>query len=467
MAVALIVNFWSFAKKENSTAVPSGNPVRTFSCELKSDSGVLSPILEIGLAMAENPSGWNYAQIPAYSRYYYVSDWQWSEGLWLCSLTSDPLATFRSAIGSEQKYVLRSAYTYNPRLIDDQYPSKFQESEIAQEYNFGFDIENGEYVLGIANRQATHVGGMVSFYRMGESELATLRRAMYPAASDYFEDITLITGDVLRSIVDPWQYIISCKRFPIAIPSDVIQSNILFGQWSSDTDRAIGYRLSALSSWGSLSHDFTIASDWLQRDARERCGPGTRMFVVCNPWGAIELSPSDFSDAAIVRLEILPDFITGDAILKIYSVKGPLATLIAQRTAKIGVDTTIASTRISAIGAISGAVSAVGNAFAGNLGGALYGVKSAGESMVPSLAGSTALQEGLRSLEGVARLIVRTPSFPSQAVSELGRPLCDTRTLSTLPGYLKLADGDFKAAGAYKEDLDAIGTYFTSGFYYE
>ena len=60
--MALTVNFWTTSKKENSTAIPTGNPTRSFACELKSDSGILSPVLEIGLPMSENPAAWNYAQ---------------------------------------------------------------------------------------------------------------------------------------------------------------------------------------------------------------------------------------------------------------------------------------------------------------------------------------------------------------------------------------------------------------------
>ena len=59
--MALTVNFWIFSKRENSTAIPVASPVQSFHCELKSDSGVLSPVLEIGLPMSTNPAVWNYA----------------------------------------------------------------------------------------------------------------------------------------------------------------------------------------------------------------------------------------------------------------------------------------------------------------------------------------------------------------------------------------------------------------------
>lgn len=471
--MALTVNFWSFAKRENSTAIPTALPAQSLQCVLKAPSGVLSPVLEIGLGMGFNPSSLNYAQIPAYSRYYFVQDWTWGGGLWTCSLEVDPLGSYKTQIGAVTKLITRSSASYTHSLIDDLYPAMLAEEEIAAEHSFGFDIDSGDYVLGIVNRQPTHVGGMVSFYRLTQSEMDDMRRAMYPAASDYFEDITQITGDVLRSIIDPWQYIISCKRFPISVPSDIIQSALYFGQWESDPsgqDRMIGWRLSDISQWGSLTHDFSLDTQqqqWLARDARERSEPGCRIFLVCNPWGAIQLSPADFSDSSVLRVEILPDFITGDALLKIYSVKGPLQTLIAQRTAKIGIDTTIAATRINAAGALSSGIAAVGAAFAGaGLAGALAGATNAISQMTPSLSGATALQEGMRALEGVARLIVRIPRFPDQDITDLGRPLFRNAQISSLGGYIKCADGEI-SLNATKEELTAIRDHLTGGFFYE
>lgn len=459
--------FYTFSKRENSTAQPSGSGT-TLSVELKDDSSVVEPILRLHNTANWNPSALNYCYISEFSRYYFVKDWEYALGEWNCYLQSDVLASFKTEIGNQEKYVLRSSYTYDAKIIDDYYPAKFQETEIAIEHDFGFDINNGDYVLGVVNRQETNVGGMVSFYRMPESNLNEMKRAMYPTASDYFEDISLITGDVIRSIIDPWQYIISCKRFPITIPSDAIQSNMFFGAWQSDpggSDRIIGWRLSDSSLWGSLSHDFTISNDWLQRDVKETSN--ARIYVVCNPWGAVELSPSDFSSSSVIRVEILPDFISGYGILKIYSVKGPLSTLVAQRTAKIGVDTTIASTSIDTLGGLSFGLAALGKAVSGSdLAGALGFAVNAAKSMVPSLSNSTALQEGFRSLEGVARVIVRIPVFASEYNDEIGRPYMHSSILNAIPGYIKCADGEHTVS-AYSDEKKSISVFMTEGFFYE
>ena len=117
--MALTVELWSgFAKRENSTAIPAGSPAYSLSCELKSETSILSPILEIGMPMTFDPYALNYAHIPAFSRYYHVTDWTWSEGLWLCSLRVDVLATYRTAIGSATKYVVRAAAEENTGIVD-------------------------------------------------------------------------------------------------------------------------------------------------------------------------------------------------------------------------------------------------------------------------------------------------------------------------------------------------------------
>ena len=161
--MALTVNFWTTSKKENSTAIPSGNPTRSFACELKSDSGIMSPVLEIGLPMSENPAAWNYAQIPEYYRYYRVTDWQWSGGLWLCSLEVDPLASWRSHIGHSTHYVLRSSYARNPNALDDFYPALcWRPNYYTDSVSFGFtqnmgSSTDGIYILGVA-AQGMHTG---------------------------------------------------------------------------------------------------------------------------------------------------------------------------------------------------------------------------------------------------------------------------------------------------------------------
>ena len=465
------VFFYAFSKKHNSTALPVSGAVE-IPCALKDNTSILNPTLEIEII--NNPATYTYAYIPDFNRYYFVSDWKYIIGRWECELSVDVLGTYKTVIGNSEKYVLRSAKAYNYNIIDNFYPCRATETEIAQEYDFGFDIDNGEYVVGIVNREQTDIGGITSYYRMTEGDIQSLRQMMYPTASETFESINGITGDVLRSILNPWQYIQSCKKFPISIPYDVIMSNVKFGQWSIVTPVGAN-RLLDISNWYTLSHDFVIANDWVTRDAKYRSSPYVRIYLVVNPWGVIELSPSDFIATNTIRIKIKPDFITGDAILQVFSVKGPLETLVNQRVANIGIETGIAGKSVNISGAISAGLSAVGNVFRGSAEGiisAAGNVVSAADSLVPSLQGSTGIMESMRGLDGIAHLIVRGMGFANENNNEFGKPLYDVRTLNTLSadsgnsGYIKCADGEIDIS-CFDDERIQIESYLTKGFFYE
>lgn len=464
MAVSVI--FYKFSKKHNSTAIPSA-PLLTMQCSIKEESSVLTPTLQISLSLAStNPTIYNYCYIAAFSRYYWITDWTYISGYWEVSLRVDVLATYKTEIGNSSKYILRASSRNNPSVIDNFYPALNSETEIIDTYDFNFDVSSGDYVLGIVNRQDTNIGGMVSYYRVTETILQDLRTYMYPTASEAFEDITTLTGDILRAAVDPWQYIISCRKFPISIPSDAIQSRLRFGQWAAGN--CVGWRLSALSSWGVLTHDFTI-QNWLNLDAKYRSYPNCHIYLHINPWGVIPLSPLDFTNSNTVRIKIKTDFITGESLLEVYNVKAFVETLIAQRTALIGIDTHLSATTFDSVGILAG----LGGVAAGIATGGAAGIIAAGgsilsaaDSAIPSMSASSGETGGFRAIEGVATLIVRYLNFAPDNNAEFGKPLCDTVQINTLSGYIQCADGDI-AVSAFDSELTELSEFLTSGFFYD
>ena len=60
----MTVNFYTFSKRQNSTASPISAAAESFSCTLKDSSGVLRPVLEIYKQATWNPTALNYAYIP-------------------------------------------------------------------------------------------------------------------------------------------------------------------------------------------------------------------------------------------------------------------------------------------------------------------------------------------------------------------------------------------------------------------
>ena len=92
------VLLYNFAKRKNSTKQPDPTTATTISCQLKDAAAVMNPVLQFnpatsGFSTPFNPSQYNYAHLPLFSRYYFIDDWVWLNGLWECHLTVDVLAS--------------------------------------------------------------------------------------------------------------------------------------------------------------------------------------------------------------------------------------------------------------------------------------------------------------------------------------------------------------------------------------
>lgn len=477
--MALTVNFWNFVKKVNSTAIPAASPARTFSCTLKSDCSLLAPSIELGVGLPFNPAGLNYAEIPDFDRYYWVGDWQWTGGLWTAPLTVDPLASFRSIIGTANKYVLRSSYDEDSDLADDFYPAKAllaADEVLTATFNWAPSISGGDYVLGLLNYQTADDGSPVTYYRVSPDEIRTLLSFMMPYDSSGWSSMSSMAKvEFIQKIYGPADFIVSCKWFPYGVSCAIGQSQLAFGNYISP---AHGNLVLDPSSWTTFQRIITLPSDWHTRQARKRVNPYCHVYLRLNPWGVIELDPADLSRCDSIKITIKPDYMSGDGLLSIYAVETNRDALIYQASAKTSLDIQLSNATTNASGVLGGIATAIGAAVAGVTGtgaavkaasviAAAGGVAAAAGNMEPSLSRSGGLTGGIATLDGEAELRIRTCQFPQERNDEFGRPLYQNRILSQLPGFLKLGDGDFQAVGAMKEELDMIGEFFTGGFFYE
>ncbi|MBQ1571173.1 MAG: hypothetical protein IIZ78_08630, partial [Clostridiales bacterium] len=211
---------------------------------------------------------------------------------------------------------------------------------------------------------------------------------------------------------------------------------------------------------------------------RERSAPYCHMFLKINPWGVIELDPNDFTTATTLRLEAYPDYISGDCRLDVYAqVTSNQKHLIYQSNAKIGVDIPLANTAqnvgtfltslAGTVGSIAAAATSEGlSAAAASLVSAAGGALDAAQATAPTMTRSGGIMSGMVNLDGEGLLRIRTQYFAGESNAEFGRPLFDVRQLSTLPGYIKCADGHLDVA-AYPEETAEIENYLTGGFFYE
>ena len=476
----MTVNFWAFTKKSNSTARPSATPAQSLDCKLKDQSGVLRPVLEV--AGISNPSSLNYAQIPVYGRYYYVTDWTYYRGIWEASLQVDAMATYKLVIGSESKYVLRSSYASTPSAIDTLYPALAWAPNYyydSASFNWARDFDYGVYILGVANRASDGIGA-ITYYAMGSSTIRRLVQYMMPSLNDWLQSFSGFTDVLYRSIYDPFSYIKSCRWFPVSYTPSTSQEIVTFGNYMvNETGEEIYARPldDDIRDWYVDSRTLVLPTGWLSLEGKYRAAPYAHIYLVINPWGVIELNPEDFTDSRTLKVYVYADFMSGDGILKVYKVLGSSEYFITQKTAKMSVDVNLSQTSVDARGLLAGAGAAaagIGGLIASGgssviASGALAGsgVTSAAIASTPSLSGSLSTTfDAAVAMEGTATLIYQSTYFAQESNAEFGKPLLDVRQLSAIPGYIKCADGHLDVA-AYPEETAEIENYLTGGFFYE
>ena len=486
--MALTVNFWTFSKKENSTAIPSAAPAQSLTCVLKSDSGILRPVLEIGLGMAFNPYALNYSRIAAYDRYYYVTDWQWSGGLWLCSLQVDALASYRSLIGNTEKYVLRSAYKRNLNVIDTLYPAEQWYSIAKTSVTFPFvrSFQAGSIVMGICSKAAIN-GLPVSYYKVSYAVIEDLMDLMYPSMTvSQWEALSWASDELIKAVYDPISFIIYTHWFPFngmedtgsqsefGTPVDLAFGNVTLTS-GSNPPYYVGQPLNQPIYWGSTERTLFLPSSWLTQEAKYRAG--SKIFIHFDPWGVIELEPSDFSDSREIRLRISPNYIAGTCKLAIYKIVGSSEYLLYQRESELGVEIVMSNVKNNAGSALNALTSIAGAAAAAAIGapdlsiaasmiGAAGSCADALLESQSSLSRAGQLSGAPQNLTGEATLILKTPYFTDDKPSEFGYPLYEDAIISSIPGYIKCGDGDISLP-ALPEEIKTVSEYLTGGFYYE
>lgn len=465
------VDFWTFAKKANSTARPTANPAYTFSCTLKDASGVLRPVLEIFQSQAFNPALLNYARITSYGRYYYVSDWEWVVGRWECTLKFDALASFKTEIGAADKYILRAASAYNSDIIDTFYPTLERVNVSWSSYNFPWynNFSNGRFVLGVINGEGAALTGTTEYYILSPAELKDFMTYLLPVGVKDWQQYNTLGDILVQSLYDPISYLVSCKYFPFTIGGIENDEYISFGNFLTTK---LAEPLSKPEYWVYFQHDYTIPSNWLSRDAKERSEPFAHLCYYLNPFGVVDISTADFTLTDTVRVKVIPDLISGEAVLQIFALINNNEVLVAQQTAMIGFDVNLNalsrdySSVVSSLigGAARGAVEIAADQIPLSL---ISTMGSVMDSITkPTLSASTRGTPSIITLDGYSRLYYRRRLFVDEKNSEFGKPLYENRVINTLSGFIKCGDGDI-SLDAFPEEVDEISNYLTGGFYYD
>lgn len=470
----MVVILQSFAKKHNSTAVPSGSGVSKTGT-LRDRCTVQNPVIGFAISVTESPVAFNYAHISAFNRYYFITDWEWNGGLWWAYMQVDAMASFRDRIANQYCYILRATAEFDNNISDGLYPSTsisygYSPAEYEQ-YTDTYALNGGTYVVGVIGQGESGVGA-VNYYAMTPSAMATFRNALL-TNTDYV-GITEITTELLKALLNPFQYVVSCTWFPFSLNrfSGSSVGAIKLGWWSITTSALLldNFTITILRRTVSITPVPQAVTDGA---GYRLSAPFSSYTLIIPPFGEIELDAQIVAQqlnrfapqisAANVEFTIRVDLISGNGYLECWVGE----YMLAFREGKFGVPTQLGQITQNVGGAITGIASGVASIVSGNpIVGAVGGIYSGLDSAMPRVQ-TSGLNAGITLFYYGAYVTAKYNPPVSDDLEENGKPLCQTKQISTLSGYIKCMNSHIIINGATDAETREIRNIMNDGFFYE
>ena len=486
-----------FAKKENSTKVPSsGTLTLALQGILKEPCSIMTPVIKIERLPADAiPGDYTYARWVQADRYYFIEDWVWVNGLWEVHMKEDVLATFKTEIGNSTEYVLRTDSTtdFNGEITDTTYPATTD--IVSESYSlsniFTTDLTVGCYIVGIISGGTSQAVGAISYFAMTSAQFGALKDKLF--SDDNLEIMGIIDSggqqlvqdlsqEVLKTLYNPYQYIVSCMWFPFgksAIPSTSSVTSIKIGWWDYPLS---GDRLYA-QTFELGNEQFAItAHPQASRGSYLNYAPYTRRTLL-GRFGSVPIDTTMFVVGNKINISYMIDLITGQCYTKISrrdeTTSPPAEDLLIERNFLLGVPIQIAQVGTDYLGT---AVSAI-NTIPQIMGGAISGIASGKGAIMGAIAGGASgiyntLQSAMPQVESSGQngsflapannthVIEQFYKIVDEDIAHRGRPLCELRQLNTLTGFILCAEGEIDIS-CYDNERKEIVRYLTEGFFWE
>lgn len=475
----MIIKFFSgFAKKENSTKQPAASSGTDYNVVLKDGASMIEPTV---ILHSTTKPVFNYAYIADTGRYYYVDDIiNMSKDIWQISMHTDVLATFKTAIGNSNLYVLRSAAAYDGNILDTFYPVKVTHTDVeavaANPMNMDsasglVDVNTGCFILGIVGTASGDYNyGSIRYYAMGRTSfnsiINSLLNDVIASGNSYGFTDDDMSFALQKSIIDPLSFIKSCMWVPVS-------AGQLGSQWHTTMkvfDWTIrGVYVKELELNPPQTHDVDELSLTRHPYAASRgrymnVEPYTRIQLIYPPFGVFEIDTASAEDQTALSCETFIDLITGSAILKVRGKES--GKMFVNASSQVGVDIQLSQITKDYVGSITqgvqAGVSAVKFDFGGAASAAVGSVIDAYKPIVSNVGGNG----GYSDLNG--KIVLHQEYFEPvpDDNANAGRPLCQMRTINTLSGYILVREGDVEIDGFGNEQA-IVKSYLEGGFYYE
>lgn len=457
------VTLYEFKKRENSTLRPDTSVTqKTHSCQLKEKTSLLNPVLIFDFGKKGNPAYYNYCYIEELgNRYYFINDWSYDRGIWIAECSVDVLASWKISIGNSTQYVTRSSYTYNGGVVDNAYPAIQPPTVEVVSANSPWttNLNNGTYVISVINNDDGGIGS-AHYYSMTQNQMNDFMSYMLGDSS--YLGITEISEELSKALLNPAQYVTSCVWYPFSLSGGTSVSGVKFGWWVSDTS---GKELSDTIHYETL--DFTLPKhpQAASRGVYLNKAPYSYYTLYFPGVGTISLDSAQMT-ADTLTVSCAVDMVANQARLSL-----TCGNIISVQYAQLGVP--IQLTQLSQASNLSNIASGVGGLVKNAMTGNVAGLISSGFNLIGSAVQVAAPEPTTIGSNGSVVSLAYRPQLKCvfyQLVSEdnadLGRPLCQAKVISSVPGYIEVLHADVALTGTATEN-QRIKSYMESGFFYE
>ena len=443
--------FYKFTKKENSTARPESGGF-SISGILNENTSIISPSLSIKFGV--DITGYNYAYIPDFKRFYKVVSWGYALGLWRCDLYVDVLASFKPEIAAMNNYIIRSASESNGNIIDGLYPTTPQT---------GILETSAESIFGVDDFIVQYVG------KEGLKAVLISNQGMVTLCQSLWNTWNNIKGmnDAFAAIADPFQYV------------NAIQKNYgPLGFWDSKTTTNI---VLGTVDTGVSGHDVTgmEGEATITLSVPKHPQSGERPYLKASPYsiysarlpgiGWISIPSEALYNANAVSVKYVGE--TSSGSLRADICVGD--SVIASGTGKITTSWGIAgATSSTGLGGLSGKAANGSAALMGGIMGDFTKFIGAGSGIVDAVGSATAIVQqngGMSGCVGMKEPLILQLKYQvavTDNVEDHGRPLMAFRKISSLSGFIQCEGAHFEGVCTHTEQT-MIDDALNGGFFYE
>lgn len=430
---------------------------------LKDKCSIINPVLQLkNISEGANIYTYNYAYIPTFDRHYFISNISWNMGVWELECSCDVLASWKDTILSHTKYVLRSTSQFDTTIIDTFYPAKqsftfsVNESDVAE---LQTSVDDGCYIIGTVS-STNNALGSTAYYVCSKAQASAFFEYMLNGVPDW-TGISDFSGDVAKAFIDPFQYVVSCKWFPLSkeVLSDPLYSvldTIKFGFWDS------GVQAHAL-----LGAQFSIVKSFKFPVETTRTylyyPPYSDYWMYMGVFGVVPVQRSNFQTSIKIVLKI--DLVDGTGTLKMRNDSATVTQLSQNMSADISINSIQmrVPTKLGEVlnAAVTSLISSASSIVSGG---------SVGDAVQANFtkAQSSGTSQGIVALTDSKKwaLIGKHYKAVDEDLNENGRPLCKNWHLGSLTGFCIVDDGNIEGNMTLQEQQQ-IKAFLEGGFFIE